>query len=110
MGTSTIPVTTGNTRTLQAEYIASVRGRITSVSAFVIEATISDAQIYTQIGTMLGGRGREFRKKILAAGYLGSTTAVSWDGSLPLQETEEVYVYIWASTAASFILRIDTED
>lgn len=110
MGTSTIPTTTGTTRTLQPEYIANLRGRLLAVSAFIVEATVKDADIYVQIGTMLGGQGREFRQAVLASGYLGSTTGVNWTGDVPIQETEEVYIYVWSSTASTLILRIETED
>jgi len=110
MGTSTIPVTTGTTRTLQPEYIGTLRGRLNAVSAFVVGVSCQDARIFVQIGTMLGGRGSEFRQNVLASGYLGSTTGVSWQGDIPIQETEEVYIWIWASSLQTLILRVETQD
>lgn len=110
MGTSTIPVTTGTTRTLQAEYISSLRGRLKAVSVFVVEPATHDARIFVETGSMMGGRGREFRQQILASGYIGSTSSVNWTGDIGIEETEEVYVYIWSSVAATLVLRIKTED
>lgn len=110
MGTSTIPLTSGTTRTLQPEYIDNLRGRLKAVTAFVIESTIPDADLFVQIGTMLGGRGSEFRQNVLASGYIGSTTGVNWTGNIPIQETEIVYIWLWSSTAASVLLRVETED
>jgi hypothetical protein len=110
MGTSTIPLLTGTTRTLQAEYIQNLRGRLKAVSATVIDDDVHDARIFCEIGTMLGGRGREFRDQVLASGYIGSTSNVSWTGDIGVVETEEVYIYLWASAVASVILRVKTED
>jgi hypothetical protein len=110
MGTSTIPVTTGTTRTLQTEYISNLRGRLKAVSATVGNDTVHDGKIYCEIGTMLGGRTRVHRDQVLASGYIGSTSAVSWTGDIPIVDTEEVYIYLWASVAASVNLRVKTED
>ena len=110
MGTSTIPVTTGTTRALHADYIQNLRGRLKAVSAFVIETSCHDARIFCQVGTMMGGRGSEFRQNILAHGYIGSTTGINWTGDVPIQETEEVYIWLWPSSAQTVLLRIETED
>lgn len=110
MGTAVIPATTGTTRTLQDEYIANLRGRLKAVSAFIVEDTIHDGKIFVELGTMLGGHGREFRQQILASGYIGSTSGINWTGDIAIEETEEVYIYIWSSSAATLIARAKTED
>ena len=110
MGTSTIPLTAGTSRTLQAEYIDNLRGRLKAVTAVVVESTIPDADLFVQVGTMMGGLGSEFRQNVLASGYIGSTTGVNWTGDVPIQETEVVYIWLWSSTAANVLLRVETED
>ena len=109
MGTSVIPITAGTARTLQADYIDTIRGRLKAVSGFIVEDSVHDAKLFMEIGTMLGGRGREFRQQVLASGYIGSTSCINWTGDIAIEETEEIYVYLWSSAAATVIVRVKSE-
>jgi hypothetical protein len=110
MGTATIPVTATATRAKQEVFIPNLRGRLLAVSAFPIETTIHDARIFAEVGTILPQHQPEHRQMVLASGYIGSTSAISWTGDIPIDPLEEVYLYLWSSVAAHIICRIKTQD
>jgi hypothetical protein len=108
MGTATIPVTTLADRSKQAVYVPSLRGRLYAASAFILDTDIHEPDIFVELGTIGPEHTEAHRSIVLASGYISSTASVTWTGALPLGPTDEAYIYIWSSSAATLLFRVTT--
>lgn len=70
----------------------------------IVAAGVAAAgQVYVEAGVMYGGAGELYKGAVLVRGWLATGRAVGWNGSLPLDPTNRLYLE--ASSSGAYLVR-----
>lgn len=83
--------------------------RLRAVSVFNVTPGAADASAFVEIGIMAGGNTQGNRLTLLATGYVGEISPLSWHGDFPGGAQQFVYANIRSKAADSFRLTILSE-
>lgn len=103
------PVTGGLTRAVVSSSTPLTPGTLRGVTVTIEGAGISPATNYCRIlieGQNVGDTGNAHQ---LAAGYIGSSTAISWTGNFPVGPDDQLTITIQSSKDATATASITME-
>jgi len=77
-------------------------GEMISLVVFSETPSLHPSSVYAELGLTEGGITPVHRKMVLADGWLDSTFALAWNGSLKVGSNDWIYGYIASAAQATF--------
>lgn len=97
MGLGVLTVTTDATRTRTVATAERETGRLKTFSAVCLSVGPEPNQIWARLSLAQGGTGIANITAVLAQGYVGLGTAISWTGDIPMGGGHSLMLEAWGS-------------
>jgi len=104
MPTASEDITVASGRTVSTVTIPVERSIIKCASVIDIAASLDPNDTYAELGIMSGGISAQHKVGVLASGYLGQDTPVSWTGSIITEADMYIYARIRSTDGGKFRL------
>lgn len=109
MAQQTIAVQCNSVRTRAVATLAREVGRIRSASATPSATTAEPMQTFARLSMVVGGTDESNIVMVLAQGYIGGRSGISWTGDLPLGGGMSVMLEAWSSVSDRVIMSTITD-
>lgn len=86
------------------------KGKLRALSTSIYDDIGESAQTFAQIGIARGSTFPDDIIAVLAQGYIGGNSNISWAGDIPLQPEMRIFVSTWSSAGADVRLHCITEE